>query len=224
MKSTYTQGNYWYLIIVAIVVILDQITKLLVYTYMTQGYAGEITLLGDFFKLHYLTNPGMAFGVDVAGTYGKWILSLSRILVMGGIGYYLYYIIRTGHARGFIISMSAIMSGAIGNVIDSTFYGVWLDNAPLSAPTPWFHGQVVDMFYIDIWSGFLPDSLPIIGGMHVFLWPIFNIADASIFLSVIYILINQKAFSDTLQSKDPSSEPRSTELSSNSSVSDEEAM
>ena len=212
MKSNYTQNNYRYLLTTLAVVVVDQLLKLWVHTQMIKGSAGEIHLLGDFFKLHYLTNPGMAFGLDVGGPYGKWFLTMSRILVMGGLSYYLFHIIRKGHDKGFVICISAILGGAIGNVIDSTFYGVWLANAPLGSPTPWFHGQVIDMFYIDIWAGFIPDYIPLLGGMHVFLWPIFNIADASIFLSVLYIFIYQRRFADTLTE----TESKLTELPSSS--------
>ena len=90
--------------------------------------------------------------------------------------------------------MALILGGAIGNVLDSTFYGILLDNAPYSSSTPWFHGQVVDMFYIDIWEGILPNWIPFLGGQYYSLWPIFNIADASIFCGVAVILIFQKKF------------------------------
>ena len=87
-----------------------------------------------------------------------------------------------------------ILGGAIGNLVDSIFYGVWLDNAPYNAPTPWFHGQVVDMFYFDIWEGYIPDWVPLWGGSYTALWPIFNIADASIFIGVAIILLFQNRF------------------------------
>lgn len=90
--------------------------------------------------------------------------------------------------------MAAVLAGAIGNLIDSIFYGVWLDNAPYNAISPWFHGQVVDMFYIDIWEGRVADWVPLWGGDYISLWPIFNIADAAIFCGVAVILIFQKKF------------------------------
>ena len=90
--------------------------------------------------------------------------------------------------------IALILGGAIGNVIDSTFYGVILNNAPYDAATPWFHGQVVDMFYVDIWEGRVADWVPVFGGDYMALWPIFNIADASIFVGVAIILVMQKVF------------------------------
>ena len=111
-----------------------------------------------------------------------------------GIGYYLYLLIRRGAPTLLLVCIAMILGGAIGNLIDSIFYGVWLNNAPADAPWAWFYGQVIDMFYIDIWEGRLPDWIPFMGGRYLSLWPVFNIADASIFVSVIVILIFQKRF------------------------------
>lgn len=176
------------------IIILDQVVKLLVYNYMEMGLAGEIKLIGNLFKLHYTLNPGMAMGLELGSEYGKLILTIFRIAAMVGIGYYLYQLIEKHAPKGLLICVAMILGGAIGNVIDSTFYGVLLNNAPYGVPTPWFHGQVIDMFYIDIWEGYLPDWLPIMGGQYYSFWPIFNIADASIFIAVILILIFQKKF------------------------------
>ena len=90
--------------------------------------------------------------------------------------------------------MALILGGAVGNLIDSVFYGVLYRNAPFGAPSPWFHGQVIDMLYAHIYEGFLPRSWPLIGGKYLSLWPIFNVADSSIFLGVALILIFQSRF------------------------------
>jgi signal peptidase II len=174
------------------IIILDQVVKILVYNFMELGSNGEIKLIGDLFKLHYTLNPGMAFGIELGSIYGKLILSVFRIIAVTGISIYLYKMIKDGQPQGLLWAIAAILGGAIGNVIDSTFYGVVFNNAPYNAPTPWFHGQVIDMFYIDIWEGYLPDWIPLVGGEYYAFWPIFNVADASIFLSVLYILIFQK--------------------------------
>jgi signal peptidase II len=184
------------------VIVTDQIVKLLVYNFMEMGYNGEIKILGDLFKLHYTLNPGMAmgieleniFGFDFVKVYGKLILSLFRLLAMFGIGYYLYQMVNKKASKGLLICIALILGGAIGNVVDTTFYGVILNNSPYGVISPWFHGQVIDMFYIDIWEGFLPDWIPVLGGQYYSFWPIFNVADASIFVSVIVILIFQKRF------------------------------
>ena len=113
---------------------------------------------------------------------------------MVAIGVYLYYLAKKKMHPGLLWSVALILGGAIGNLIDSVFYGVFLDNAPFDAPTAWLHGKVVDMFYFDIWQGRVADWVPLWGGSYVALWPIFNIADASIFIGVSIILLWQKRF------------------------------
>ena len=194
MRTQCIRRSYLYLFVPIVVLLLDQGCKLWVHTYMIQGSAGEIPLLGNFFKLHYLTNPGLAFGLKISGPYGKSLLTFVRIVVSCGLVYYFYYILRSGYARGFVICIGVILGGALGNVVDSTFYGVWLGNAPLDAPTPWFHGQVIDMFYVDIWEGYLPENLPLVGGNYIFLWPIFNVADASIFTGILILFLFKQRF------------------------------
>lgn len=185
-------GKY-YLLSIGII-ILDHVVKLLVHYNMEMGLAGQIPVFGDWFKLHYTLNPGMAFGMELGSEHGKLILTLFRLVAMVGIAYYLYYLAKRKAHPGLLWCVALILGGAVGNVIDSTFYGVLLDNAPYNASTPWFHGQVVDMFYIDIWEGRVADWVPIWGGKYIALWPIFNIADASIFVGVAIILIFQKRF------------------------------
>ena len=192
----------YYLLSIAIIV-LDQGVKLLVHFNMDMGVAGQIHIIGDFFKLHYLTNPGMAFGMELGSDYGKLFLTLFRLVAMVGIAYYLYLLVEKKVHRGLIWCVALILGGAVGNVIDSAFYGVLLDNAPYNASTPWFHGQVVDMFYIDIWEGRLPEWIPLWGGEYMALWPVFNIADASIFIGVAIILVFQKQFFAEKESSDP---------------------
>jgi signal peptidase II len=177
-----------------LVIALDQAVKMLVHFQMDFGTPGQIPIFGDWFKLHYTTNPGMAFGMELGSEYGKMILTSFRLVAMVGIGYYLHYIIKKKNHAIYILCISMILGGAIGNLVDSVFYGVWLDNAPYNAPTPWFHGQVVDMFYFDIWEGYIPEWIPFWGGGYTALWPIFNVADASIFIGVSIILIFQSRF------------------------------
>ncbi|MEM7298551.1 MAG: signal peptidase II, partial [Bacteroidota bacterium] len=136
-----------YFLISLIVIVIDQVVKMLVHYNMQMGSQGQIQIFGELFKLHYLTNPGMAFGMKLDFEYGKLILTVFRIGAMFAIGYYLYSLVKTQANKGLIICIALILGGAIGNLIDSVFYGVLLDNAPFDAPTPWFHGQVVDMFY-----------------------------------------------------------------------------
>ncbi len=183
-----------YFLVAFVVIAIDQYSKYLVHANMSMGTRGQIKIFGDWFKLHYLTNPGMAFGMELPFENAKVILTLFRLGAMFAIGYYLYYMYKKEAPSGLLVCIAMILGGAIGNLIDSIFYGVWLDNAPFDSPTPWFYGQVVDMFYIDIWEGRIADWVPIFGGDYMALWPVFNVADASIFIGITIILIFQKSF------------------------------
>ena len=183
---------YKYFLLTLAVIIIDQVVKLLVHFNM--NLYGEIPVLGNFFKLHYTTNPGMAFGIVLEGVYGKLLLSIFRLVAMVGIAYYLYRLAKKHAPTGFLWCMALILGGAIGNVVDSIFYGKYLGLVADNASTPWFHGQVIDMFYFDIWKGEIPKWVPVWGGDYTALWPIFNVADASIFCGVAIILIFQRRF------------------------------
>jgi len=161
---------------------------------MQPGMPGEIPLIGQWLKLHYTLNPGMAFGVELPPPYGKLLLTGFRLLAVGGLSYYITHLWRHQAAKGFIACMALILGGAVGNLIDSIFYGIVYDNAPFGSPTKWFFGQVIDMLYVDVYEGFLPAAWPLVGGKYVSLWPIFNIADSSIFIGVALILLLQGRF------------------------------
>lgn len=184
-------GVWKYFLISLTVIAVDQVVKLVVYNNMTMGPSGEIMVLGDWFKLHYLTNDGMAFGLELPFKYSKVVLTVFRIIAMVAIAYYLSFLFKKSAPKGLMVCVGFILGGAIGNLIDSIFYGVFLDLSAYDAPMQLFHGKVIDMFYIDIWEGYLPDWL---GGRYMALWPVFNIADASIFCSIIVILIFQKRY------------------------------
>lgn len=185
---------------ITVVVLIDQLIKYWVHTHMDYGDYGERAVFGHWFKLHYTLNPGMAFGLEIYQEYGKLLLTCFRILAVSVMIWYLNYLIRRSFSMGFIGSISLVLAGAIGNLVDSIFYGVWFDNALylLNKPFfyPWFHGQVIDMFYIDVWQGKLPVSIPIFGGQYVSLLPIFNLADFVIMLGILIIIIFQKRFLD----------------------------
>ncbi|WP_340152744.1 lipoprotein signal peptidase [uncultured Marivirga sp.] len=183
-----------YFLLTFFLIALDQVVKLWVHFNMEMGIAGQIEVFGEWFKLYYTLNPGMAFGMQFGSEYGKLGLTLFRLVAMFFIAYYLYKLAKDKTHPGVLWSMAAVLAGAIGNLIDSMFYGIWLDNAPYNAISPWFHGQVVDMFYIDIWEGRVAEWIPFWGGDYISLWPIFNIADAAIFCGVAVILIFQKKF------------------------------
>lgn len=182
-----------YFILALVIIVIDQTSKLLVYNYMYLHQ--EINVIGDWFRLHYLLNPGMAFGIRWNNEFGKLALTVFRIAAMFGIGYYLWKM-ATRHAHpGFLWCMALILGGAVGNVIDSIFYGVVLNNHPPGSSTPWFHGQVIDMLFFPIFDFYWPEWLPYVGGEYfLFFSPVFNIADSSIFVGVVVILFCQKKF------------------------------
>lgn len=184
-----------YFLLTLAVIVIDQLIKLWVFdTFPMEGWEHPTLRIGNWFKLHYITNEGMAFGIKLAGAYGKLVLSLFRLVAMVGISYYLYLMAKRDMHQGFLWSIALILGGAMGNVVDSTFYGVFLDLPTPDAPMLWFHGRVIDMFYVDICNCFIPDWVPLFGGSYYPLWPIFNFADASIFVGVAIILIYQKKF------------------------------
>ena len=184
---------YKYFLIALLVIIIDQTTKLLVHEHMYLHQ--EINVIGDWFRLHYLLNPGMAFGIRWNNEFGKLALTVFRIGAMFGIGYYLWKMASKEAHVGFLWCMALILGGAVGNVIDSTFYGVFLNNHPVGSPTPWFHGQVIDMLFFPIFEFYVPEWVPFKGGEYfLFFSPVFNIADSSIFIGVVIILIWQRKF------------------------------
>lgn len=182
-----------YFLLAFVIIVIDQTSKMLVFNNMYLHE--EINVIGEWFRLHYLLNPGMAFGIRWENEFGKLALTIFRIGAMFGISWYLVHMTKRNMHAGFLWCIGLILGGAVGNVIDSTFYGVLLNNAPANAPTAWFHGQVIDMLYFPIFDFIWPEWIPFFGGRYFeFFSPVFNIADSSIFLGVVTILIMQKKF------------------------------
>ena len=175
------------LLIIFLVLLADQVLKTWIKTNMYIGQ--EFKIIGNWFIIHFTENNGMAFGLEFGGEFGKLALSLFRIFAVAGIGYGLHYLIQKKYHRGLILNVALIFSGALGNIIDSVFYGKIYGYAEL------FHGRVVDMFYFPIMEGHFPSWFPIWAGEEfVFFRPVFNIADAAISVGVIIILIFQKTY------------------------------
>lgn len=188
------------ILLVLLIIILDQVLKIWVKTNMVLGQ--EYHILGNWFIIHFIENNGMAFGMEIAGKFGKIILSLFRIGAVAGIGWYLIYLIKQKESTGLIFTISIIMAGALGNIIDSAFYGMIFSNSYYHVASmfpaeggysSFLHGQVVDMFYFPVIKGAFPDWIPFRGGdSFIFFRPVFNIADSSITVGVTLILIFQK--------------------------------
>jgi signal peptidase II len=183
MKPVYIKPFFTALL----VILVDQIVKIWVHSHM---YLGErIEFLGSRGMLLYTENNGMAFGWELGGQLGKLALTLFRIGAVIGIGYGLVYLIKHKYHRGLIMNMSLIFAGAVGNIIDSTVYGMIYGYAPV------FQGRVVDMFYFPLIRGVFPSWVPIWAGQDFeFFRPIFNVADSAISVGVIMILIYQKRY------------------------------
>lgn len=174
-------------LVVVLIVLFDQIIKTWVRTNMYLGQ--DIHFLGDHGMLHYTENNGMAFGMELGGDFGKLVLTLFRISAVLVIGYGLVYLIKHKYHRGLIMCVALILAGALGNIVDSTIYGVLYQHGPL------FYGRVVDMFYFPLFSGNFPQWVPIWGGEdYIFFRPVFNFADSAISVGVITILIFQKRY------------------------------
>lgn len=160
----------------------------------------QISVVENLFYIHFTENYGMAFGLELEGAYGKLLLSIFRILAVGGIGWYLFILVKQKAHSGLIFSISLIMAGAIGNILDSAFYGLMFsESTPMDAAiflpeeggyADFLHGAVVDMFYFN--SHF--DSTFWSSEPYTFSFPIFNISDSAITMGVLIILIFQRRF------------------------------
>lgn len=181
-------------LIVIAVLLIDQLIKIWIKTNMYIGE--EYSILGDWSYIHFTENNGMAFGLELGGSYGKLALSLFRVFAVFGLGYIFLYVIKNKYHFGLITCISLILAGALGNIIDSVFYG------KLFGYAGFLHGRVVDMFYFPIVQGFYPDWFPLYAGEEfVFFRPVFNFADAAISIGVITIIIFQSKFLNSDLSK-----------------------
>lgn len=185
------------------VLLADQLLKFWIKLNMTLGQ--EYRILGDWGIIHFTENNGMAFGMELGGEAGKLALSLFRIAAVCVIGYVVIHLVRHKYHRGLILNVSLIFAGAMGNIIDSTIYGVifsestYYEQAQLfpaaGGYSSLFHGKVVDMFYFPILQGTFPQWFPFWGGEEfIFFRPVFNLADAAISVGVVLILIFQKKY------------------------------
>jgi signal peptidase II len=165
----------------------------------------EFSVIGDWFLIHFTENEGMAFGMTLGGGYGKLILSIFRIIAVILIGWYLMYLSHTKSHRGLVFSVSLIFVGALGNIIDSAFYGLIFSQSTFHTIAEFMpegggyggflHGKVVDMFYFPIIHSSYPEWVPWKGGdSFIFFRPVFNIADTAITTGVIVLIVFQRRF------------------------------
>lgn len=193
MKKLLTKGQLSILIIF-LVLVIDQIIKVLIKTEM---YWHENIRIADWFYIYFTENNGMAFGMEI---FGKLFLTTFRIVAVALIGYYLYKIIKKEFKTGYVVCMSLILAGALGNIVDSVFYGMIFSESIGMTPAtfvPWgegyaplLYGKVVDMFYFPIIETNWPSWVPFIGDDHfIFFSPIFNFADAAISCGIIALLL-----------------------------------
>lgn len=187
-------------LIILVILILDQWSKLWIKTNMLLGQEFHIA---NWFRIHFTENNGMAFGLELQGEFGKLALSLFRIIAVSGIGYYLWLTVKQkGHAL-FISALALIFAGAMGNIIDSTFYGLlFSESTPFEKSVfmpdgggyaSLLHGRVVDMLYFPLIQTYWPQWVPVWGGQPFeFFRPVFNVSDSSITSGVLLILFFQK--------------------------------
>ena len=197
--------------IICCIVIADQVLKIYIKTHY---HAGESHLVfGNWFQLYFIENEGMAYGWKFGGEFGKMALTLFRLVaVIYGV-FYIRKIVEKKYSKGFIICVALIFAGALGNLIDSMFYGLIFESSsldtyniakifPAHGYAGFLHGNVVDMLYFPIIHTKLPSWIPVWGGTYFdFFSPIFNLADASISTGIISILVFQKHFFKTDSSK-----------------------
>ena len=196
------------ILIVLLILMADQTLKILVKTNMTLYQ--QIPIFGNWGILHFVENNGMAFGMALPGSLGKILLTSFRLVAVVAIAVYMRHLIRIKAHTGLVIALSMVMAGALGNIIDSLFYGlIFSSSSPVQAASmfpegggyaPLMQGKVVDMFYFPLIKGNYPSWFR--GGSNfIFFRPVFNIADSSISVAVAIILFQQKKFFKHVENK-----------------------
>ncbi|MFP4844789.1 lipoprotein signal peptidase [Winogradskyella sp. PE311] len=198
-------------IIIIVILLIDQISKIYIKTHFQLN---ENFRVFDWFYIDFIENDGMAWGTKLSDVFtsisdksAKLILTLFRIIAVTGIAFWLINVTKNKKSKILVFAIAIIFAGALGNILDSVFYGVLFNDSVFEVAkflpedggyADLFHGKVVDMLHFPIWSGVLPDSIPLIGGKHFsFFDPVFNVADIAISTGIgILIVFNKRAFKE----------------------------
>ena len=208
-------------LVIMVILLIDQISKIYIKTHFQLG---EDVTVFSWFKIAFIENDGMAWGTKlsdfttvISDRSAKLILTLFRIVAVTGIAFWLIDVTKKQKSKTLIFAVSIIFAGALGNILDSVFYGILFNDSVMQVATflpedggyaDVFHGNVVDMLHFPIWSGVMPDNLPLIGGKYFsFFDPVFNVADMAISTGIgILIVFNKKAFEESTEIETPDSE------------------
>lgn len=193
-KNRIFSDGFCAIIIVAVILIIDQIIKMTVKTHMCLGESIRVT---DWFFIDFVENNGMAYGMTF---FNKLVLSVFRIVAISAIAYYIYKVLKQKHRTGYIVCLSMVLAGAAGNIVDCMIYGLIFDASTffdVAQFVPWgqgyssfLHGKVVDMFYFPLVVTTWPEWVPFYGGQEfIFFSPVFNFADACISVGVVLLLL-----------------------------------
>ncbi len=203
MKTDFFTPRKKIALLLILLLVIDQVVKFIVKLNMTEYES--ISIFGNWSFIHFIENPGAAFGFQLGGSGGKLILSLFRVVAISFIVWYLNRLIKRQAPTGVLVGMCLVLAGAIGNMIDSAFYGlIFSESTPTAVATlfpegggyaPFLYGEVVDMFYFPIIHTTWPGWMPWVGGEEfTFFSPIFNVADSYITIAVIYMLLFQRKY------------------------------
>ena len=208
-------------LVIVLILLIDQVSKIYIKTHFQLG---EDVTVFSWFKIAFVENDGMAWGTKlsdfttlISDKSAKLFLTLFRIVAVTGIGFWLVNVTKKKKSKILIFAISIIFAGALGNILDSVFYGVLFNDSIMQVASflpeeggyaKVFHGNVVDMLHFPIWSGVMPDNLPLIGGKYFsFFDPVFNVADMAISTGIgILIVFNKKAFEESSKIEIPDSE------------------